>query len=676
MRMNSSSRFHTIPLITIDFCLVSREQPLETETPAIIAQAPDAEATGTSKTKRQRPKTGSGRGKQSKTEASSAAVDSVIVEQIEHLEISNGTDSVAVEVEVTTAVPLSEPVSDFMSESSAPAAVEAAVPDPVAKDSAAVTVEAPKGLKMGKWGAPIEQASDMVDSFQFGSFGNIGGEPTVEKPVPAANGATTNSWSSVAGKEENLGGVFDSNPSVWQGAATAVSSSVDAPTSSALFSQSKPIQSMSPLDSSVGSVGLGTQPTNNSANRAPPGLEPATGKQASAGRTSAVQPGMRAAGHGQSNVDSQPNLASGASVQQLPNSMLYQQPYTQSLPPGIAATSGAATGLNPSRNNVPAVPYQQYSTSFDLQGQSQFVPGYPGASSTVATTSAASTGGIQSVAVSTQSPANSSTAGNTANPGVVNQQQQQQQQYPSAPFPFYGNPYYANQAFFYGQQPVPNFYGQDRGQYQQRPPYNNAPYGGPGGIYPTDVYQNGQFGEPGTGYGGMGLHPSMGSHSGSGPAGGANAQNKPAKNNANQGSQQQSLGNQDHGNAQHPYGFVPPYLQQPRVPMDAQQQALWQFQQQSPANGWGGPMMGFPNNNGAGGNVNVPGQQFSQHLGVGIPHNQNQPNQQQSGQLSRDGQRPAGGPSYNPGSTFSGGNRGGPGGNNVQMPGASQGGNW
>jgi hypothetical protein len=169
----------------------------------------------------------------------------------------------------------------------------------------------------------------------------------------------------------------------------------------------------------------------------------------------------------------------------------------------------------------------------------------------------------------------------------------QQQQYATpAPFPFYGNPYYNQAAYYYGQPQVPNYFGQqgNRGLYQQQQgPYAADPY-----ANSNSLYQHGgqpqQFADSSTtSYGVLPLHQNMNpvptnNAVGTGSNGASNNKSTPSK---GAGNGQQSNPPQDL-NVSGSYGYMNPYNHRG---LDAQ---AWQYQQNQAAAAWGGPMMSFP----------------------------------------------------------------------------------
>lgn len=500
-------------------------------------------------------------------------------------------------------------------------------------------------LKLGKWETPIEPTE--IGAFQFGSFASYD-EPPATSNIPVIPTSTANAWGTTA--DESLA-ASDSNTNVWNGGSTATSAvgpsantSIDVssvPSGAAvgssmtsLFPQSKGINGISSLDTAssvnVGlssSVGVGSpmaSQAGSAATRAPPGLEPSSSvlpnKNSNAGGTGGTGGNNRnAPGSIRYKSDnSQQQTLHGQ--QQLMQQQLYLQ-QQQQLPPGIPAAGRNSVGPNPNLSNLPAYGY----TPFDLS-QPQFLhPNYPQAATTVPaqlTGVTPTTGPNSNISTSTTTTAASTT------PTAASIQPQQQ--YPSAPFPFYGNPYYPNQAFFYGQPQVANYYGQGRGVYQQRGPYGTDPYGNNASLYPGEVYQQGgaggQFTDSSSTYGGMNLQGNNNSKT-------VKTTGVSSINSTSTGSQQQQQQgsgsstvsgglNQDH-NSNYPYN---PYNSRG---LDAQ---AWQFQQNQ-AGAWAAPMM-MASPSGAGG---LPNQGFSQ---PGMPMQLQ--HQQQAGSLNQQGSRGVG----------------------------------
>mmetsp|Transcript_10425 Transcript_10425/g.15709 ORF Transcript_10425/g.15709 Transcript_10425/m.15709 type:complete len:1026 (-) Transcript_10425:128-3205(-) len=593
-------------------------------------------------------------------------------------------------------------------------------PEPAeASEPAAAVTETSNGsggfLKLGKWESLGLEAAVEPAAFQFGSFAAPETTATSDEVPASSSEAKTAGWS-----EEEVAAAGTSNSSSVWGSST--------PAAVETAPVSKPVPAVtSPLYPATSA----TTPSQQQP-RAPPGLEQASQQQSvpskqQMGQLSQQSQPQRSAAPGQqvprykSDIGQNTAAATAPTLQQqqpsqqqqqqlmqqqqLQQSMLQQYPQQQqqgygqqTLPPGISASNRNSTVNNSSMNvgatgasNVPnpltSLPPYAYPTpiSFDHIAQQQYVhPSYaqPNSASVPVGLPLGSAGSGSSGVVGPNSNSNSnaglgvtgSNAGNSASSvsSSLQQQQQQpqQQQYnpAAASLPFYGNPYYHNQAYYYGQQ-VPNYYGQGRGMYQQpRGPYPTDVYGNAGSLgYPGDLYQQtNQFADPpnyanmamqvGGGVGGSnsngvsGVGAQGSSTVSGGGVSGVNVGNKPKvggpsvagqnqnQQNNNQNQNQQGLMQQQ----DHNYGYgvnVNPY-NNPRFGMDPQ----WQYQQAAAANqgaAWGAPPMMFPPSvspaaAGLGGGGGLTNQQsFSQqpqqqqHLGMGGGGGMGMPNQQQ-----------------------------------------------
>jgi hypothetical protein len=470
-----------------------------------------------------------------------------------------------------------------------------------------------------------------TEMFQFGSFGNFSAATSEDETVKTPAGNST--WG--ASVEESINTVVhDSvNGNDWTDATSNDTSVVPLMASSTIGSI---FSHKTGLDS-----GVRAPP--------PPGLEQ---------NNSSSQIGSSKAG----NVVNSATLRSGGNVghakfvskdvvQNAPilqnQQQLYQQQYSQVLPPGITASVGNRNNLNGPSN----LPYAAYSPPFDLTSPAFIHPTY---------SNGGALSSLSNSAVSSVTPSSVSLpTGSSPSPAVVSQSnvQSQQQQYAApAPFPFYGNPYYNQAAYYYGQPQVPNYFGQqgNRGLYQQQQqgPYAADPY-----VNSNSLYQHGgqpqQFAESApTSYGVSPLHQNMNPVSTNNAVGaGSNSKSTPSKGNVNSGSGQQTNSSQDLNGGN--YGYMNPY--NPRG-LDAQ---AWQYQQnQAAAAAWGGPMMSFPSAAAVGsGTLHggfVPQQQQQQ------PHNgMNVSVPQQSGSGSQRN-IPSASTSYGGVSSFVGGRSSGP----------------
>lgn len=468
-------------------------------------------------------------------------------------------------------------------------------------------------LKLGKWEVPIESSSEST-AFQFGSFGSFSDNNNNNNEEVKSK----SSWG------EDVG-LTDPTPSTSSSSVWSSSSHNDS---------NKQINSLFPPHVSIGpsSSSSDPSPTSVSQPRPPPGLEQnnpnAIGKQ----QQQQQQQGSRSS--------STINIKQPSPQQS--TSLAYQtsQPFvnqSQSLPPGITTTTNPNNNNN--RNNLSALPpplsnpYNNYPPGvFDLS-QTPFVhpSSYPQTSPSALSSSTIgsnpntvnSSGNPPPVVSTTSNPTAAGGGGgnnSNSNPNTTSAQQQQQQYAPTtASFPYYGNPYYHNQAYFYGQQPL-NYYGQGRGMYQpQRGPYGPDPYASNGSLYPGDVYQANQFADAPANYGGMSMHqPLSSSNQGGSVLPGSGVVNSKATKSAVNSSSSVQQGIQ-HSGPEHAnnYGYANPYNSR-GVGVDPQS---WQYQQNQSA-GWGAPMMSFPSSNASPTATGLVNQSFSQQPSQPQTHQQ------------------------------------------------------
>eukprot|EP01034_Spumella_vulgaris_P026281 gene26281-32842_t len=406
-----------------------------------------------------------------------------------------------------------------------------------------------------------EPSSASTEMFQFGSFGNFASTPQ-ETAEPAGVPSTTSAWGAVD-ESISTNAHESTNAGDWADATSTDSSVV--PSIGSIFSKSG-------LDVS-------------SVRAPPPGLEQNTPSQLSSNKGGVQSHSSVLRTTGSTGPVKFPSKDSAQHAPILQTQHLYpqQQQYSQSLPPGITSAVGNRGSLAGPSN----LPYA-YSPSFDLASPQFVHPAYSTSGTMLSTlNNPSSTPPASASLPSGTSPAIAGVTQNNL------QSQQQQQQYAAAgPFPFYGNPYYNQAAYYYGQQQVPNYFGQqgNRGLYQQQQsPYAADPYNNS-----TPLYQHGgkpqQFGDSTT-YG-LPLHQNMN------PV----AANNAVGTNSNVGSTNKSTskGNSTSSNSGSSntlpqdsnvggnYGYMNPYNPQR---LDAQ---AWQYQQNQAAAAWGGPMMSFP----------------------------------------------------------------------------------
>ena len=488
-------------------------------------------------------------------------------------------------------------------------------------------------LKMGKWEAPLE-----ASAFQFGSFGNFGDDsisssaPVWGSVVAESNDVLSTQQQSVqpatqTSQQQSSAQSPEATSAVWSsgGVNTAAPLVVDVPQQTSAQSTSN--AAMGSLFQQQPKALVDSNPTGSPAQgarfdqkpSAPPGLEQ---HHAKTSQNRATAPG-------------QPRGKHDGTQQQLLQPQYQQSPYQQ--PPGISPAN---------RASVPAIPYG-YAPGFDLT-QSQYLhPSYPPAGPVVAPPVTGSAAGATGTAAS---------QGTSATPQTQQQQQQhQQQQYAPppgmpAPYGYYGNPYYANQAYYFTQPQ--SFYGQGRGVYQPpRGPYGSDPYGSGASIYP-DVYQAGQFADSTGSYGGIPMHPSMNIPGASAPGSSGVTGSGGKQQKGGSGSTttpQQQPQQQSHMAPEHTgYGYYNPRGDAPS----------WQYQQPA-AQSWPGAMMGFPGVSPTGA-AGQPVQTFAQQ---NVPAQQQQP-QVAAGQRSSGGSNyPSGQQSFPRGGATTGGTAAGTGGN-------------
>lgn len=407
-------------------------------------------------------------------------------------------------------------------------------------------------LKMGKWEAPVGVSE--INSYQFG-FGSLNTGESDRNIQSAGDSLSKADWtvtedSKLSVREQNIWSettpANNSSATAQQAASVGVNS---------LFPQESEISGISSIETSLPSA------VKADATLAPPGLDPNGASSSQA---------ITEKGSGSSTV-----TTAGGNVAQVPSVMnqnnIYQPPYGQ-VPPGITAN----------RPNV-----SQYGFPFDAQNHfmhlyssAGFPPGISQApistTESESGTGASASGSAGSGGQSAGSGSSSAQQATTGNSGPA------AQQFPPAPFPFgpYGNPYY-NQAFFYGQPHVANYYGQGRGLYHQRGPYGTDPYGANPSMYPQEIYGSGQY--PGDATGSYGAMMPQGAANSSSGNTGKHGKGKMGGN-YNHGTQPNSHmqqapvdGNVHAGNN---YGYMNP--------------PAWSYPNQAGA--WGAQMMQFPGN--------------------------------------------------------------------------------
>ena len=586
------------------------------------------------------------------------------------------------ELPMSLPVPQPAPVgmshaSTMPSATSSPATVMPSLTSVTASPSSE-TQTAPKAfLKMGKWEAP---APLDASAFQFGSFGSFSSTNAVSDEPLSSTATTSNTWGSVIGASAaNSNGLSDASrnqqqsseeknqstevqiqvqatqpaqvpppavssltsPGVW-GSSAGTSSPVDNTTSSS--TGPTPMSSLFPTtktlsDNSTPVISSSSQSTNRYDHKpsAPPGLE----AHAHTNMAKVSPQGSRSAAPGGSpssrakNQHDNSNQPQPLQQQQTPQSQLqqpqlpqaYQQQTYQQPPAGIP---------NPtSRTNVSSIPNMPYAyapTGFDLQAQYALHQSYqpPIVAPTVPGSSTVSTTGTPTTASST--------------PGTP-QQQQPQQPYGPPPGmgpagyanPYY--PYYPNQpAFYYPNQVQNPYFNQGRNVYQNpRGPYGTDPYAAAGSMYPDVFQQNAQFSDATGTYGAMPMHPgqmSIPGAAGTTTTGGTQGTTGGKVQKGGVGASSTTPQQQQQTSHMSPDPSLA-YAYNPYNPRDA---GSWQGYPQSSAQGWGGPMMGFPGVSPAGATGQPQG--FTQQ--AGMPSQQQQQQQQPTG-----GQRPPNNTGYN-----------------------------
>jgi len=228
-------------------------------------------------------------------------------------------------------------------------------------------------------------------------------------------------------------------------------------------------------------------------------------------------------------------------------------------PPGIPAPAG--------RGPIASMPYSYNNSVYD---QSQYY------SPNIASIANPTSVGVPGTTTTTTNVNTATTTAPTPTGTTQAPQQPQQQQYPPAGYGFY-SPYFPNQHNYYyggGGYPNVNVYSQGRNVYNppRGPLYGADPYGSAGSLY-GDVYNAGQFPDSTGTYGNMPMHPSIPLPVASGNNAGGKSKGSAS---AVPGSQQGTDHNAHQNYNPYPYG------------RDQQQ---WQQYQQSPAAGWGTPMM-------------------------------------------------------------------------------------
>ena len=456
-------------------------------------------------------------------------------------------------------------------------------------------------LNLGKW----EKQAEAVDSrggFQFGTFGSDESSPR------------STSWTDVKPSDSNGQQTWTANTTSNSVELSSSNTSINGPDLSSLF----PMQGQKPGGVPENVVQMNAARFDQKHN-IPPGLD--------------VQ-------NQNKNLNNQ-SVPKNVPPSQPRKQESHQQMQYQNAPQFPHQNAGnlqaGRTSVLPTPNLVPP-----FYSGFDLaSAPNQYVHPYAANPNAAApTTVAASIAGPNST--STPAPTNP-----TSLP-QPNQQQQQPQQQSFAPPPgmtsAYGYyPYgFPNQAFYYSQPNIPNYYGQNRSVYQNtRSSFQNDPYANTGNMY-TDMYPSGQFQDSNSSYG----HPTMPQAASSISSGNPNLANNLPNNKQKNGSvsvNQQQLPQADVNN--YPYN--------PYAAARGTNDQSWQFQNSN--QGWGGHMMPFPAGNQANNGSSVP-----QNAGF-VQQQTNQPSQQQ--QNSRDaGQRTNIPPSVYSGGTFNAQNtRGGTG---------------
>jgi hypothetical protein len=393
---------------------------------------------------------------------------------------------------------------------------------PVMSENIQTNMSAPF-LKLGRWESTAESASG---DLQFGSFGSYKEEPNA--------GTAGSTWGT-----DNSGDAraMDSN---WGNGAQG---SVNIP-SSQLNSYFPPGKSLS------SAPGSGSFDASKST-APPPGLDNQGKVSGQVGRNSA----------GQHNRNNKGDLGQGLQQQNAANQ------YYQGKPPGILA---------PGRGLPPTSQYQQY--GFDASQTPFMHPGFQPLGS--------QPGALGANAAATAPTSSSATSATQQASTQQQQAQPQAQQFTPPPgmAPYYFSPYFHGQ-YFYGQQGgMQNYYQQGRGVYPSRGPYPNDPYGAGAPMYP-DMYQQGQFGDAGSAYGNLPIHPAMPmpgqqSIASAGSIGGSTG-GKQTKGASAVGTAPSTASQDPAAASQHaPYGYAP-YGRNDQ----------WQYQQG--AGQWGG-MMPFP----------------------------------------------------------------------------------
>lgn len=496
-------------------------------------------------------------------------------------------------------------------------------------------------LKMGKWEANLDSSDT---SFQFGSFGNFGSESARpegdESPHKIASGLISSSlgmadaqsvgWGQPApGLESEPAPNSDINipvtsapsVSVWGGSSSQQQESGSENNLYGNFDQrhtpSASVNTNAGNDQIQQEEFVDSAPQNISA---PPGLGLLGGLDSSVSSSAAVSSQVSSGkGSGGNNraqgtrsaPGSRKNEVEGKQVQQqAPQSQYYQQASSAQAPP-------PPPGIQPQPVGPFSVPQYGYgfeaSPSPSLQQTQPSPPGGYGIPSNAVP--ASSSGGVAAPPASTSPQAAAPAPQGNVVPAAASNSYSATQgggvpmnKYPGPPgmqaqmgappfHPYYGNPYYHQQAFYYGGQPQ-NYYGRGgQGLYQPpRGPYGADPYATPAmGGY--DMYgQGAQFGD--SMYGQMPM-PHM--HAPQGAAGGAGGDNRQGSGKGGKGSANSA---QQANGGSVPAGSQPDPMQQGSygVPGAYNQHGYGRADPAAggwpPYQGWGNQMMPFPSNSG------------------------------------------------------------------------------
>ena len=412
-------------------------------------------------------------------------------------------------------------------------------------------------LNLGKWEKSIE-ISDSKGGFQFGTFG-----PDDSSHVVTAATSRTTSWTDSKPSDQNM-------TQSWQqsNVVQVNTNSVDLPSSTTSLPGSD-INSLFPIQHQKQSIADSQLNASRFDQKhiLPPGLD-------TPNQIKALQNKL------QKNVPTPPQQSQPQSRKPdiLQQNQYQNQPpiFPQQVGNNNPLTAGGRGNIMSTTPNLVAPFY----SGFDIAPSAQYGQPYPTSNTNPASSTSVTPNVSTSNIIST-----SAAATNTATLPQPNQQQASFAPPPGMTSAYGYYPYgFPNQAYYYSQPNVPNYYGQNRGVYQNaRSSFQNDPYSNNGNMYPPDIYAAGQFQDSSSTYG----HPNSIPQPGGANINSVNnnLSNNVVNNKPKSGTaivNQQPIAQSD----------INSYSYNPYAAARGTGDQSWQYQNSN--QGWGGHMMPFP----------------------------------------------------------------------------------